>query len=71
LFADQPVNAARVAAVGAGRVVAPPQPESLRAAIEDVLADAAPREAARRIAADLRSVPPVDAVVGDVLAAAV
>lgn len=63
LFADQPENARRVAAVGAGLAVAPPNAVALRDALEAVLADDAFRTAARRLAAEMRALPPADAAV--------
>ena len=62
LFADQPHNAIRVAAVGAGVVATL---AGVRAAAERVLADDRYRAAARRVADEMRALPPV----GDVLAA--
>jgi UDP:flavonoid glycosyltransferase YjiC (YdhE family) len=73
LFADQPENARRVAATGAGVAVgpgdeAPREPirstidtGALRAAIQAVLADPAYRDAARRLAEEMRALPPTDA----------
>jgi UDP:flavonoid glycosyltransferase YjiC (YdhE family) len=60
LFADQPDNARRVAAVGAG-VVSEPSPEPLAAAISEVLANGSYQEAASRVAAEMASLPPADA----------
>jgi UDP:flavonoid glycosyltransferase YjiC (YdhE family) len=60
LFADQPENARRVAAVGAG-VVAPPEPAALREAVVEVLADPCYGRRAREIAAELAALPPADA----------
>jgi UDP:flavonoid glycosyltransferase YjiC (YdhE family) len=72
LFADQPENARRVAAIGAGLAVepdpeAPPGPlrstidvASLRAAVAAVLEEPSYREAARAVAAELAALPPVD-----------
>lgn len=73
LFADQPENARRVAAVGAGIAVdqdeAGPRepirstidPARLRSAIEAILADPGYGHAARRIAEEMRALPPTDA----------
>ena len=73
LFADQPDNARRVAAIGAGVAVepgdeAPREPvrstidtSALRAAIEAVLADPAYRRSAERVADEMRALPPTDA----------
>jgi UDP:flavonoid glycosyltransferase YjiC (YdhE family) len=69
LFADQPSNARRVAAIGAGVVVEPTDagairsavdPGELQAAITTVLTDDRVTHAARRVAADIRRLPPVD-----------
>ena len=73
LFADQPENARRVAAIGAGVAVepgdaAPREPvrstidtSALRAAIEAVLADPTFRRCAERVADEMRALPPTDA----------
>jgi UDP:flavonoid glycosyltransferase YjiC (YdhE family) len=61
LFADQPWNAARVGAVGAGVVSAV---DGIRAAVERVLGDGSYRAGARAIADEMRSLPPVDDAVG-------
>jgi UDP:flavonoid glycosyltransferase YjiC (YdhE family) len=63
LFADQPLNARRVEAVGAGLVVRPPDPTAIRAAVRRVLQEEPFRAAAERLAAELRSQPPTDAAV--------
>jgi UDP:flavonoid glycosyltransferase YjiC (YdhE family) len=62
LFADQPANAERVEASGAG-FVAPPDAGAIHTLLGRVLADPACAEAAQRIAAELRDHPPVDAAV--------
>lgn len=75
LFADQPANARLVAEAGAGLAVLPtagpegamgvPGPDDtprLRAAIESVLADRAYRDVADRLAAEMRALPGVDAL---------
>ncbi len=64
LFADQPVNAERVAAVGAGLAVAP-EAAAIRAATEEVLADPSYRETATAVAAEMASQAPVDDAVGE------
>ncbi len=73
LFADQPDNARRVAAIGAGVAVepgdeAPREPvrstidtSALRAAIEAVLADPRYRRSAERVADEMRALAPTDA----------
>jgi UDP:flavonoid glycosyltransferase YjiC (YdhE family) len=72
LFADQPENAQRVAAAGAGVAVwpdpdGPPEPirssvdpAALREAVEMVLGDPAYGRAAGRIAAEMAALPPTD-----------
>jgi UDP:flavonoid glycosyltransferase YjiC (YdhE family) len=69
LFADQPQNGRRVAAVGAGLVVEPHDegairsavnPAALHDAIAIVLANETFQHAASRIAAEIRELPPVD-----------
>jgi UDP:flavonoid glycosyltransferase YjiC (YdhE family) len=68
LFADQPHNAARVAAAGAGVAVegGPPAAGALGEAVARLLDDGGYREAAERIAAEARALPSVDRAV-DVL----
>jgi MGT family glycosyltransferase len=60
LGADQPYNAQRIAAVGAGIALANPDASALRNAIERALSDAALRAAARRIADDIAALPPLE-----------
>jgi UDP:flavonoid glycosyltransferase YjiC (YdhE family) len=62
LFADQPHNAARVEATGAG-VVAEPEAGAIRAALERVLGDPGLRERAEGLAAEMRAHQPVEAAV--------
>jgi hypothetical protein len=57
LFADQPHNAVRVAAVGAGIVSSL---DRIRSSVEHVLEDAAFRDAAEAVAAEMRGLAPVD-----------
>jgi MGT family glycosyltransferase len=59
LFADQPQNATRVAAVGAG-LAAQAEPDSIRDALQRILDDDSYRGAAAGIAAEMRALPPVD-----------
>jgi UDP:flavonoid glycosyltransferase YjiC (YdhE family) len=74
LFADQPWNAQRVAALGAGialegRMDAVPD---IGAAVHRLLTESSFREAAQEVAAEMRALPPVDAaihVVRDLVAA--
>jgi UDP:flavonoid glycosyltransferase YjiC (YdhE family) len=70
LFADQPFNAARVEAVGAGLVVAPPEPGELAAAVSRVVTDPPFGVAARAVAAEMRSHPPAGDAVAALCAAA-
>ena len=57
LFADQPYNAARVEACGAGVVVRPPERGALGAAITRVLGEPSFAAAARCLGAEMRSHP--------------
>jgi UDP:flavonoid glycosyltransferase YjiC (YdhE family) len=68
MFADQPHNARRIAAVGAGLALPNPDAGALRAAIECVLADADHRRVARQIADEIATLPTTDDAV-DVLVA--
>jgi UDP:flavonoid glycosyltransferase YjiC (YdhE family) len=61
LFADQPLNARRVAALGAGIALPALAAGALREAIEMVLRGPAYAEAASRVAAEVRALPPTDA----------
>jgi len=65
LFADQPHNARRVAAIGAGIVVegGPAALDGLGDAVGRVLGDPSYRAGARRIADEIRSLPPVSEAV--------
>lgn len=80
LFADQPDNAERVSAAGAGVTVTPRDPDALpgavdpddlRRAVLDVLADPGPAAAARALAAEIAASPPADRAVGVITSAAV
>jgi UDP:flavonoid glycosyltransferase YjiC (YdhE family) len=62
LFADQPFNAERVAAVGAGVVVAP-DPHAIRDGVSRVLEDESYAAASKRLAAEMRSHASTDAAV--------
>ena len=62
--ADQPLNAARVAAAGAG-IAFPPgavAPDAVAKAVESVLAEPGYREGARKLAAEIRSMPSAEEV---------
>jgi UDP:flavonoid glycosyltransferase YjiC (YdhE family) len=65
LFADQPDNARRVAAVGAGLMV---EPGGLREGIETVLGEAKFTRAAQRLAQEIAWLPPTDAAFDGTLA---
>jgi UDP:flavonoid glycosyltransferase YjiC (YdhE family) len=62
LFADQPRNAARVAAVGAGLTIAggPAAAGQVGAAVTSVLDNPAYRASAHRIAAEIEALPSAD-----------
>ena len=63
LFADQPYNARRVEAVGAGLAVdIGGGAGALRDALERVLAEASFRDSAARVAAEMRALPTADEV---------
>jgi UDP:flavonoid glycosyltransferase YjiC (YdhE family) len=57
LFADQPSNAQRITALGAGLTA---DPASVRAAVQRVLAEPAFRLAAGRVALEARTLPSID-----------
>lgn len=63
LFADQPYNAARVEATGAGVVVRPPDPGQLAAALDRVLADPSFGAAAAGLAGEMHAQPPAASLV--------
>jgi UDP:flavonoid glycosyltransferase YjiC (YdhE family) len=66
--ADQPHNAQRIAAMGAGLAMPGATAVTLRTAIERVLAEAAFHDSARRLAGEIASLPSleraVDALIG-------
>ena len=64
LFADQPLNAERVADAGAGRS-APPEREAIRAAAERVLAEPPFEQRAAAIADEMARQPPAEAAVSE------
>lgn len=66
--ADQPENAKRIAAIGAGLALINPGVDALGAAIQRVLAKDAFRRAARAVAIDMAKLPTVDDVVDPLLA---
>ena len=59
LFADQPYNAERVAAIGAG-LVASPRADSIRAAVTHLLDQGSFRAAAQRVAREMSALPSTD-----------
>jgi len=65
--ADQPENARRIAAVGAGIAVTDRDPAEIRTAIERALTDPAIRDAAGRLAAEIAATPDVDAAVATMI----
>lgn len=64
LFADQPYNAARAGIVGAGVVASV---DTVGRAVDRVLDDESYAEAARRVAEEMRVLPPAGEFLGDVL----
>jgi len=64
LFADQPFNAARAGIVGAGVVASV---DTIGRAVERVLSDDSYAAAAARIRQEMRTLPPVDEFLQDVL----
>jgi UDP:flavonoid glycosyltransferase YjiC (YdhE family) len=61
LFADQPNNAERVAALGAGLALTPPvSPEALRVALMRVLEESSFRDTARGVAAEISELPSIE-----------
>ena len=68
--ADQPDNAASVAAAGAGTAVAAPDPEAMAAALQAVLTEPGYRQAAQRIAAEMAGQSGIAAAVGEMVALA-
>ena len=61
LFADQPYNAQRIAALGAGLAADAQDSAGVRAAVERLLAEPSYRVAAGRIALEAQGLPPIDA----------
>ena len=60
LFADQPYNAQRIGALGAGLAADSDHPAAVRAAVERVLAEPAFRVAAGRVALEAQGLPSID-----------
>ncbi len=65
--ADQPENAKRIAAIGAGLALINPEADVLAAVIQRVLANDAFRRAARAVAIDMATLPTVDDAVDSLL----
>jgi UDP:flavonoid glycosyltransferase YjiC (YdhE family) len=63
VLADQPRNAARIAALGAGLVLKERSADALREAISTVLGDRRFAVAAARVAAEIAMLPPVQEAV--------
>jgi UDP:flavonoid glycosyltransferase YjiC (YdhE family) len=63
LFADQPYNARRMEAVGAGLALTAPDASALGVAVQRVLAEPEFRAGARRMAEEIAGLPPIDGVV--------
>ena len=65
LGADQPENAQRCAALGAGLVIDPEErtPDTIRAALRAVLSDPAYRRSARAIQAEVERLPEISTAV--------
>jgi UDP:flavonoid glycosyltransferase YjiC (YdhE family) len=61
--ADQPYNAQRIAAVGAGLAIPNADVSTLRAAIERVLVDAELHAGAKKLAAEIAALPPLERAV--------
>ena len=68
--ADQPHNAQRIAAIGAGLAAPNADASALRAAIERVLAEATFRNAARTLAAEIAALPMVERAVAALIGVA-
>jgi UDP:flavonoid glycosyltransferase YjiC (YdhE family) len=70
LGADQPHNAQRIAEIGAGLALPQPDASTLHAAIERVLAEAAFRSNARRLAAEIAALPTLERAVAALIGVA-
>ena len=62
IFADQPYNADRIADLGAGLRADAQRPETIRAAVERVLAEPSFRRVAAGAAREAFALPPIEAV---------
>ena len=61
IFADQPYNAGRIAEIGAGLEADADAPETIRAAVQRVLAEGSFRMAAAAVAREAFTLPPIEA----------
>jgi UDP:flavonoid glycosyltransferase YjiC (YdhE family) len=61
IFADQPYNANRIAEIGAGLEADAAMPETIRAAVQRVLAEGSFRMAAAAVAREAFTLPPIEA----------
>jgi N-glycosyltransferase len=68
IMADQPHNARRIAAIGAGLAVPNPDAAALGVALERVLSDPEIQAGAARMAAEIAAMPDMDAAVDAMLA---
>jgi UDP:flavonoid glycosyltransferase YjiC (YdhE family) len=62
IFADQPDNAQRIADMGAGLIADAGDPETIRAAVQQVLGEGRFRAAAGAVAREAFALPPIDSV---------
>jgi UDP:flavonoid glycosyltransferase YjiC (YdhE family) len=67
LFADQPYNARRIAELGAGLAADAERPETIRAAVERLLAESSFRAVAARVAREAFTLPPIDSAASALL----
>ena len=67
LFADQPYNAERITALGAGLHASAQDPQSIRAAVRRVLAEGSFRAAAGAVAREAFSLPPIESAASALL----
>ena len=67
LFADQPYNARRIAELGAGLAADAQRPETIRAAVERLLAESSFRSVAARVAREAFTLPPIDSAASALL----
>jgi UDP:flavonoid glycosyltransferase YjiC (YdhE family) len=67
IFADQPYNAQRIADMGAGLTADADDPQTIRAALQQVLGDGRFRAAARAVAREALALPPIEAAESSLL----